>query len=83
VKLSKTLYFGTTWCSPCKMMKPVVAKLMEEGHDFEYLDIDDNAELVNKHQITSVPTFIKLKHGIEVNRHVGVIPETKLREFLQ
>lgn len=64
-------------------MKPVVAKLTEEGHDFEYLDIDEHPDEVTQYQITSVPTFIKLEHGIETKRHIGVIPETKLREFLQ
>ena len=55
-----------TWCGPCKMMAPVVAKLAEEYEGtvkVGKLDIDQNVDIVAQYKIMSVPTFLVIKDG--------------------
>ena len=42
----------------CKMFKPVVNELIDEGHKIEILDVDDNLELAQQYGIQSVPTIV-------------------------
>ena len=35
-------YFSASWCGPCKMFKPVVNELIQEGHPIEIIDVDEN-----------------------------------------
>jgi thiol-disulfide isomerase/thioredoxin len=60
------LYFGATWCGPCKTLKK---KLAEEETITRmpllqvcYIDTDKNEDISSKYKIKSLPTqiFIKL-----------------------
>ncbi len=68
------LYFGASWCGPCKKLK---AKLHNPSEIKEisnlhvcYLDIDDdnNKDLIDMYSVESLPTlyFIKLNNDNEV-----------------
>jgi thiol-disulfide isomerase/thioredoxin len=75
------LYFGATWCGPCKQLKK---RLVENDTQnimpklvVAHLDIDEelNEKLVKRYKITSLPTqvFIKLNENkvIEISRIEG------------
>ena len=75
------LYFGATWCGPCKQLKkrldePETSKIMPKLV-VAYLDVDDdeNTSLVKRYKIESLPTqiFIKLDKNkvIETTRIEG------------
>ena len=68
------LYFGASWCGPCKKLKaklydPIVLEEISNMH-ICYLDIDNdsNNELVEIYNVESLPTihFIKLNDDNEV-----------------
>jgi thiol-disulfide isomerase/thioredoxin len=75
------LYFGATWCGPCKQLKDRLKNpetinmmpLLVVGH----LDIDhtDNEELCKRYKINSLPTqiFVKLNNNkvTEISRIEG------------
>ena len=75
------LYFGATWCGPCKQLK----KRLGESETTKimpklvvgYLDVDDttNETLVNRYKVESLPTqvFVKLDKNkvIPVSRIEG------------
>jgi thioredoxin 1 len=68
------LYFGSSWCGPCKKLKSRLhdPKEMEEISNMHicYLDIEDenNSELIDMYNVESLPTiyFIKLNEENEV-----------------
>ena len=64
-------YFSAKWCGPCKMFKPVVNQLIEEGHDIEIVDVDDNQDLAIKYQVMSVPTIVVEEDGQIVDSVLG------------
>ena len=77
--------FWATWCGPCKMMGPIVEKLAGE-YDGKALvakvDTDEEADLAEKFDVSTIPTLVFLKNGAEFDRKVGVTPEAALREVL-
>lgn len=77
--------FSATWCAPCKKMEPLLQKLEMEFDSIKFLsvDIDQFPDLVLKHNIKSVPTFLIFKEGQEVNRVVGVSLIEPLRKLLR
>ena len=81
------IQFSTTWCRPCKALKPVMDKLSIEYKDkasFWITDIEDSGiNTGSTAGIRGVPTVIIYKKGIEISRKVGGVPESNMREFLE
>ena len=68
----KLLHFTAEWCGPCKMMKPMIAKVVEEHPEIEYvqIDVDESPETARDYNVMSVPTFI-LTHGEFTTTAIG------------
>jgi len=76
--------FWATWCGPCKMMGPVVDQIAEDmGVNAKVckVNIDEQRELATKFNVMSIPTFILLKEGKEVDRKVGAMPKEELAKL--
>ena len=87
VKKTQMLYFGATWCSPCKKMKqlfkdPEVKKELDRL-DFRMYDIDIDNEMKRKYNITKVPTTIFQAEGKMGTRYTGSIPKSQLLQILR
>ena len=80
------IQFSASWCSPCKALKPVMDKLSDEYKDranFYITDIEDSGiNTGSSAGIRGVPTVIIYKKGVEVDRKIGGVAESHLREFL-
>ena len=78
--------FSADWCGPCKTLKPVMDKLAVEFKDkasFYYADIEDGGiNTGSAAGVRGVPTVIVYKKGVEVDRKVGGVPESQMKEFL-
>ena len=78
--------FWADWCSPCKMMAPVVDNIAESMSDTIKVckvNIDENEELAEEYGIMSIPTFIVIKNGKETGRTVGVQSKEELLRIVQ
>ena len=80
------IQFSASWCSPCKTLKPVMDKLSDEYKDranFYITDIEESGiNTGSAAGIRGVPTVIIYKKGIEIDRKVGGVPESNMKEFL-
>ena len=80
------LQFSTTWCGPCKSLRPIMEKLSVEYKDrakFFYADIESDAiNLGSSCGIRGVPTVIVFKKKTEVDRLVGGVSESAMKAFL-
>ena len=80
------IQFSASWCSPCKALKPVMDKLSDEYKDranFYITDIEESGiNTGSAAGIRGVPTVIIYKKGIEIDRKVGGVPESNMKEFL-
>lgn len=67
--------FWAEWCTPCKMMAPVLNDLAEELTDdtrVGKLNIEQYQSMAQRFNVRSIPTLILFKNGKEVNRFVGI-----------
>jgi len=78
--------FWAAWCPPCRMMDPVIEELAEEFKEkimVRKLNTDLHRTVVNKLNISGIPTYIIFNKGKEVWRNVGAISKKKLIEAFQ
>ena len=70
--------FWATWCGPCRMLAPTIAKIAEEQSGLikvGKVDVDEQPELAVRFGISSIPTLMVFKNGQPVKTSVGVIPK--------
>ena len=79
--MKKILYFSAAWCGPCKQFGPVMEQVGQSVR-VEKVDVDKLPDLAQAYNVRSVPTVIILKDGQEVNRFVGVRPQSSILEAI-
>ena len=85
-KTAVLVEFWGSWCPPCKIMDPVLAKLEKEFEDkikIVKINTDMNPALRNKYDIRGLPTFIVFKNGKEMERHVAAKSEEDIRKIIR
>jgi len=83
--LSDGLYFFyADWCGPCQTMRPLIERMNADGPlPFVTVDIDKRAELARKFEVKSIPTYVLVIGGKEVERLRGVQDAISLRGLLR
>lgn len=72
------LDFYADWCGPCKVMNPVIEELEKDfagKMEINKIDVDNDSEQAEKYGVLSIPTYIVLKDGQEVERFIGAQPK--------
>lgn len=75
------LDFYADWCGPCKVMEPLIEEIKNEmGGKIQVkkIDVDSDSDTASQFGVMSIPTFVVLKDGQEVDRAIGSQP----KEFL-
>lgn len=81
----KLMHFTADWCQPCKMMKPIIAQVLNENPDIEYIvvDIDESPETTRDYGIMGVPSFITLDdNNAVIQRAVGAMSKAEFQKRL-
>jgi len=75
-KLTLIKYSANAWCGPCRMLTPILNKVVENYTDINFgeVDIDTHPDLAVKDGIKGVPTIVFYKNGQVVDRMVGLQP---------
>ncbi len=77
--------FWAPWCGPCRMLGPILEKLVAErngGVLLAKVNTDEEQRLAMNYQIDSLPTVVAFRDGKPVLDFVGVLPENELNLFL-
>ena len=87
VEKTQMLYFGATWCPPCKKMKqlfkdPEVKKELDRL-DFRMYDEARDRPMFDKFNITLYPTTIFQAEGKIGTRYSGSMSKSQLLEILR
>jgi len=77
--------FWAPWCGPCQAAGPIMEALANDFKDkikIVKLNVDDNQNTASKFGVMSIPTFVFLKDGKEVERKVGLPSQDVLKEII-
>ena len=78
--------FVATWCTPCKMLSPIIDDLAQEMKDnvkFIKVDVDESSKAVNEYGITNIPAVAIFKDGQKQDIIVGFTPREVLHEKIE
>ena len=78
------LDFWAAWCTPCKMVSPVIDEIAGEVTTAKVgkINIDEQPELAAAFGVMSIPTLAVIKNGKIVNSMVGVRPKASILKML-
>lgn len=77
--------FSATWCGPCQMIAPVLEEISQEMEgkvSFYNVDVDENPELAQEFEISSIPALVLLEKGEKKGMQVGFQPKAGLLQFI-
>ena len=81
----KLFKFYAEWCGPCKGLTMVINAAKDKiDIPIESYDIDNEMMMAQDFKVRSVPTLVLVDdNNQEIKRHVGLLNEEKLLEFLK
>ena len=78
--------FWAGWCTPCKIMKPVLEE-MAEAHAgrvlFAKVNVDENPSIAQRYGVLSIPNFVLFHGGKPIDRAVGAVGRHGLESLLR
>ncbi len=77
--------FWAEWCSPCRMMTPILDEISAKFGDtvkFVRLDIDYGEQTRDRFEISSLPTLAIFKNGQIWSARSGAMTKAHLIEWL-
>jgi thioredoxin 1 len=77
--------FWASWCSPCKMIAPIVEELATEYEGrvkVAKVDVDANPVTPGMFGVMSIPTLMVFRDGKAAERIVGYQPKNSLKAKL-
>ena len=78
--------FWAPWCGPCRMVSPVVERV---GRDLAgrlkvvKLNVDEAPKISARYDVQGIPLLVLIGDGREVDRLVGAVAETQLRQWVE
>jgi len=71
------------WCKPCDLIPPILEKLSDKHKDIKFFKIDlgdyENADIMTRYNVLSIPTLLFVRGGELFDKVVGV----KDKEYLE
>ena len=76
--------FNADWCGPCKMLRPIIDELAEEKDNVKIvsINIDNEDELAEKYNVSSIPCLVLFENGEESRRSIGFIPKEEIENII-
>lgn len=77
--------FSAQWCSPCRQMEKTIESIEKDINNVKFynIDVDELQELAEEFGIMSIPVLLFYKGSLQVDKTLGGISETKLREKIE
>jgi thioredoxin 1 len=77
--------FWAPWCTPCRMVAPMLEKIAKEQEGkllVAKVNTDENPLWAMKYGVQGIPTLLFIANGQVVHEQVGAAPESKLKDLV-
>ena len=73
-----------SWCGPCRVLGPILEKVVAEtpGVELVKIDVDANPRSAATFQVQSIPAVYAIRDRKVVDSFVGALPEPALRQWI-
>jgi len=76
--------FHADWCGPCKAMKPTLEQYKESSKiPLVEVNVDTENQIAAKYGVRSIPCFILIEDGLEIQRKIGMQSLEQLKELVK
>ena len=78
------LDFWAPWCTPCRMVGPILDEIAGERSDIKVakVNVDEQPELAGQFGVMSIPTLVVGKEGRIVQQAMGARPKAQILSML-
>ena len=78
------LDFWAPWCTPCRMVGPILDESPGERSDIKVakVNVDEQPELAGQFGVMSIPTLVVVKEGRIVQQAMGARPKAQILSML-
>ena len=78
------LDFWAPWCTPCRMVGPILDEIAGERSDIKVakVNVDAQPELAGQFGVMSIPTLVVMKEGRIVQQAMGARPKAQILSML-
>ncbi|KAG7657891.1 Thioredoxin domain [Arabidopsis suecica] len=75
--------FTAVWCGPCKAMEPRVREIASKYSEavFARVDVDRLMDVAGTYRAITLPAFVFVKRGEEIDRVVGAKPDELVKKI--
>ena len=73
-----------SWCGPCRVLGPILEKVVAETPNVELvkIDVDANPRSAATFQVQSIPAVYAIRDRKVVDSFVGALPESAVRQWI-
>jgi putative thioredoxin len=73
-----------SWCGPCRVLGPILEKVVDEtpGVELVKIDVDANPRSSATFQVQSIPAVYAIKDRKVVDSFIGALPEPAVRQWI-
>lgn len=77
--------FSADWCSPCKILTPILEELEQEEEFLSVfeINIEEEIDLVEEYLIKSIPTVLYYQEGNLIDKTVGLVTKETVRSIFK
>jgi len=78
--------FWAAWCTPCRMIAPIIEELAKEYDNkvkIGKVDVDENPDTASRYGIMSIPTLVFFKEGKAMEQIAGAQNKTELKKVIE
>ena len=78
------LDFWAPWCTPCRMVCPILDEIAGARSDIKVakVNVDEQPELAGQFGVMSIPTLVVVKEGRIVQQAMGARPKAQILSML-